>query len=223
MRRSVPAAVLLALVAASGTPACALETLWARSANPVCRLRLNLADGSVAVRAGGPELRLLGETAAWRIAAVELAGPTGDTLELTVSAGAEGVSDGAARAAAAPAVVLEAPSGCELELRTTHGRIEVSGPRQAPLVAETTTGVITLWVAPAGDLAIDLATSGEITVDFSVAIDYFHHQEPDKQGQIRLGSGATRARLNSRQGAIRVLAQPEVPQSDRVPATEVAP
>ena len=68
----------------------------------------------------------------------------------------------------------------------------------------TLTGDITLRV-PEGSFSIELATSGEITVDFPVEIEYRYHGEPSKEGLITIGSGATSIRLESRRGTIRVL------------------
>jgi hypothetical protein len=73
------------------------------------------------------------------------------------------------------------------------------------MVLSTTTGPITLYLDPQASVAVDLATSGEITVDFSVFIDYVYHQEPAKLGKVVIGDGLTSARVNSRRGHISVL------------------
>lgn len=87
-------------------------------------------------------------------------------------------------------VLLEAPVSCRLDVQTQ-------------------TGDITLIADKDDHLGVELATSGEITVDFSITIDYHHHEEPAKRGLITTGpkdTGETPViRLSSRQGAIRVL------------------
>jgi hypothetical protein len=74
-----------------------------------------------------------------------------------------------------------------------------------PFSAETVTGDITAVVDADANLTLRLATSGEITVDFPIDIDYRYLQEPAKHGRIVLGDGTTLVDLKSRQGTIRVL------------------
>jgi len=193
---SSAAALLLALALARGAGAAGGESdlLWQLPAGEACRLRLVNDAGAVEVLTGGTAARLLGVAGRTRAEATA----TEDAILLTVSAPPD-AAPGESR------VILEAPGACELFLRAGQGEIEVHGPRLGRLAAETTTGDITLWVGPSGGVAAELATSGEITVDFSVTIDYFPHQEPAKHGKITTGVGASSARLTSLQGAIRVL------------------
>ncbi|MBP9824522.1 MAG: hypothetical protein KBF21_09890, partial [Thermoanaerobaculia bacterium] len=104
-----------------------------------------------------------------------------------------------------PPVLLEVPAGCDLAIRTGAGAVEVRGSRLGRLAAESSTGGITLWVPPSVEPAVEVATSGEITVDFSITIEYFRHQEPAKLGRIEPGASVSWAQLRSRQGSIRVL------------------
>ena len=94
-----------------------------------------------------------------------------------------------------------------------------------PAAVDTVTGDITAWVDPDAEATIVLATSGEITTDFSIVIDFRYHEEPAKHGRltIRAGAtiegGATKVRLTSRRGAVSVLRRhpPESRPVEEVP------
>ena len=79
------------------------------------------------------------------------------------------------------------------------------GRRASPVAVETVSGDITAWVDAAADVTVFVATSGEITTDYTIAIENRYHEEPAKVGRIAIGSGATDACLTSRRGAVRVL------------------
>ncbi|MDX1997346.1 MAG: hypothetical protein SF066_06475 [Thermoanaerobaculia bacterium] len=104
---------------------------------------------------------------------------------------------------------LQVPGQCALRVTSGEGHITLLGGTRAPLNVETTTGTIVLCIEEPTDLDLSFATSGELTVDFSVTLDYDPHQEPAKKGSIRLRSGAPLAvipvSLTSRQGAIRTI------------------
>jgi hypothetical protein len=172
--------------------------LWkgrvARSAAD-CRVRLEHPHGAVQVLRRGRSARLLGERGPWAVAA-HGAGAS-HRLDVSVAGAGEPPAD-------ARPLRLEVPARCQLELETSFGAIEVSG-KVGPLQAQTRTGDIVLRVPAEADLRINLATSGETTVDFSIDIDYRRAQEPAKHGAIRIGSGETEVKLSSRQGAVRVL------------------
>lgn len=159
-----------------------------------CQLRLESPTGDIEVAVASGRPRLVGDAAAWRLEASEVGGVT--RLSASVVA------------PAAPLVRplrLEAPGTCRLTVVTRQGNVQAVGAFLAPLELETDSGTLTLRVIAASDLAVELATSGEITVDFSVSIDYRHHREPAKHGRIVLGSASNSARLSSRVGTIRVL------------------
>ncbi len=166
------------------------EALWTGNDRP-CRIRLDSPTGELTLAEGRGRPRLLGIASVWSLKASE--------------------EDGATRLVASPqapgaiALRLEVPPSCQLIVVTQRGNIEAAGLFASPLELETGSGNITLRVPAASDLAVELATSGEITVDFSVSIDYRHHQEPSKQGRIVLGSAAGSVRLSSNTGSIRVL------------------
>ncbi|MEM7584338.1 MAG: hypothetical protein AAF560_13195 [Acidobacteriota bacterium] len=103
-------------------------------------------------------------------------------------------------------VEIALPEGCELAIRTEHGAVHVDlGGRAAPISVDTVSGEIAVTVAPDVEATIALATSGMITVDFTISINHRYHEEPAKHGQIVLGDGATQMRLTSLRGNVSVL------------------
>lgn len=170
------------------------EVLWQGDPAAACRLEVRFEAGSLEVVRGGGVARLTAGTSGVAVSEESVGG----RLVLALSASAE-------RSPIPPHAVLEAPETCDLRVRTRDGSISARGPVKAAFDAETVTGEIIFCVSTPADLALALATSGEISVDFSVSIDYVHHQEPAKHGSVTLGSGACSARLTSRQGAIRAL------------------
>lgn len=104
---------------------------------------------------------------------------------------------------------LQLPGQCALRVTSGEGHVTLLAGTLAPLSVETTTGTIVLCIEALTDLDLSLATSGELTVDFSVTLDYDPRQEPSKKGSIRFRSGAPLAvvpvSLSSRQGAIRTV------------------
>lgn len=104
---------------------------------------------------------------------------------------------------------LQVPGPCALRVTSGEGHVTLLAGTRAPLNVETTTGTIVLCIEEPTDIDLSLATSGELTVDFSVMLDYDPRQEPSKKGSIRFRSGAPHAAipvsLSSRQGAIRTV------------------
>ncbi len=109
-------------------------------------------------------------------------------------------------------VAIFFPRGCSAAVRTDSGAVTVNGGSQGfSYAVETVTGTITAIVDPASDTVLELATSGEITVDYSIAIDREYHAEPAKHGEVIIGTdrgpSTDRVRLTSRRGGISVLRQ----------------
>lgn len=103
-------------------------------------------------------------------------------------------------------VTLRVPIRCQVAVRTDRGPVEVAlDSEPATLAIETVTGPITAHVDPLSPVTIALATSGEITTDFSIDIEFKYHQEPAKFGTVSVANGGGTVRLTSRQGAVRVL------------------
>lgn len=190
MKARLACCFLLAWAISPAAAESAPSPLWLGSEGP-CQIRLESPTGDLEIALVTGRPRLLGAAAAWRVQASERDGAT----LLTASPAAPEVS----------LLRLEAPRSCRLTVVARRGNIEAVGSFEAPFELETDTGTITLRVEAASDLAVDLATSGEITVDFSVSIDYRHHQEPSKQGRIVLGSATSSVSLSSNTGSIRVL------------------
>ncbi len=213
-----PAGALLVVLAlghgagAIGESGRASDLLWQLPASAGCRLRLVYSGGAVEVVTGGTVARLLGDAGRTRVHVAA----TAEEVLLTASAPAGAVS-------AEARVILEAPEACELYLNAGPGEIVVRGTRRGRLEAETTTGDMTLWVESPDGVAAELATSGEITVDFSVTIAYSPHREPAKRGRISVGTRASTVRLTSLQGAIRVLRLRPGPFENDSPETGVEP
>ncbi len=89
-------------------------------------------------------------------------------------------------------VELSVPPGCEVAVRTTDGAVSLEVGRQAlPVAIETVTGAITVSLHADADATIMLATSGEITTDFTIEIDFRYHEEAAKYGLLSIGSTAT--------------------------------
>ncbi|MCP3959329.1 MAG: DUF4097 domain-containing protein [bacterium] len=79
---------------------------------------------------------------------------------------------------------------------------------ESPVKVDTVTGDITVFAGPDTSATISFATSGEITVDYPVEIEFRHRQEPAKHGLVVIGDGAEQVRLRSRQGSVSVLRRP---------------
>lgn len=219
-----PLAPLQQPASASGAPRRPPDLLWELPATAPCRLSLVHPDGAVEVVAGGTGARLLGDVRQWQVAVAESGGALEPQLRLTVGRRIATDDPGDGPGAGSPAdprpVHLEVPAGCDLAIRTGAGAVDVRGSRLGRLAAESSTGDITLWVAPSVAPAVELATSGEITIDFSITIEYFRHQEPAKRGRIGAGAGAAWAQLASRQGSIRVLQDHAGHSSNDLPEQE---
>ncbi len=202
--RAAPAAA-----SASAAPERPPDLLWELPATAPCRLSLVHLDGAVEVVVGRTGARLLGEGPALAGRGRRARRPDGFAAPAHGRPGGASRGPGAASEAGAspesPPALLEVPAGCDLAIRTGAGAVEVHGSRLGRLAAESSTGGITLWVAPSVEPAVEVATSGEITVDFSITIEYFRHQEPAKLGRIEPGASVSWAQLRSRQGSIRVL------------------
>ncbi len=188
---------LLVLCLALSLPASGDE-LWRGPTGEGCRIVLVNEVGGV--RAGtdpaAEESVVLGAASELTVAAAESSGQT----ELTVARRGDGSEPGTGD------VELRMPPGCALSVRTGAGAVEVEiGRDSPPVTVETVTGDVTARVDPAAGVAIELATSGEITTDFTIAIDFRYHQEPSRIGRVAIGTGVTEVRLSSRRGAVRVL------------------
>jgi len=188
-------AALFALLAT--VPASAEAPLWSAKAKKPCSLVLELPAGDLELRRKRGDAQVVAEPGQWTVDAVA----ENDALHMRVA-----IAEGHAAGDASP-VRLELPRHCALAVRGGTGRIDIHGRHAAPLEVETTTGEIVLWAESGADLRVDLATSGEMGTDYSIAIEHRHHREPDKHGVVVLGTGDIAARLASRRGPVSVLAR----------------
>jgi hypothetical protein len=205
MRTLAAGAVLLSLCAG---PVRSKEaaSLWQGKWLGGCDLALEQPQGGVDVVRASGRPRLLADPEHWQVEVQR--GEDGKVKLILGPRSARGV------AAATP--VLRVPPRCAVKVRTSEGAIDVSGVQRGPLVAESRTGEITLWVEPGASLSVIAVTSADLTVDFGVDLDYRRHAEPSKRGTITIGAGATGIELGSKRGAVRVLranrrARPDVP------------
>ena len=109
---------------------------------------------------------------------------------------------------------IELPSACSVSVESGSGSVVIDGGEKwLSYSVSTATGTITAYLDPGSDTLVELATSGEITVDFSIRIERAYHQEPSKRGRVVIGNEGSpvnrRVRLTSRQGAISILRRPE--------------
>jgi hypothetical protein len=114
----------------------------------------------------------------------------------------------------APAADIEVlvPAGTDLSVRTGAGAVTVTGvaalglaSREVAVEIETVSGDVAFCVEPTASGTVELATSGEILVDFSVTVEHRYHQEPAKQARVVLGEGGARWTATSRLGRMSVL------------------
>jgi hypothetical protein len=107
----------------------------------------------------------------------------------------------------------------EIRIRSTHGHVSAKSARGAVSVAletgvteqsqsiSTETGDIEVYLWEDAAMDVHLATSGEISTDFSIDIEYRRFEEPGKLGRATLGGGGPELRLESKRGRVRLLRQ----------------
>ena len=187
-RKFAVSAVLLVLTA--GVPVEAAELWRGPPVGEDCRVTLVNELGGVRIAPSPPA----SETVAAVHGASELSvaastDATGSVLSVHRAArsGLPGSGD----------VDLVVPAGCVVAVRTTEGAVRLDVGRPAlPVAVDTVTGDITAWVDADTDATILLATSGEITTDLTIEIEFRHHQEPAKHGRIATRRGATPGRVD---------------------------
>lgn len=95
-----------------------------------------------------------------------------------------------------------------IRAETNRGEIGVSlagestGKEQ---VFQSVTGDIEIYAWEDSNLEARLATSGDLTTDFSLEIDFRKFEEPSKHGRAVLGSGGPVLRMTSKRGNLRLL------------------
>lgn len=137
--------------------------------------------------------------------------PSRDGANLTLRV--EGASDGDGE------IEVRLPPACSAEIKTGSGTVSVDGGKEGlSYSVSTVTGAVEALVDPDSSTAVELATSGEITTDYSIRIDYVYRQEPSKHGSLIVegnrDTGTDRVFLTSLRGAISVLRRPDGPPGE---------
>jgi hypothetical protein len=193
--RSLAAGAMLLSLCTGSVQSKEAGPLWQGKRLGRCDVRLEQLHGAVDVVRASGRPRLLADPDHWQVKQERDAdGKVTLTLERR-----------AAPEVAAATPVLRVAPRCAVNVLTTDGAIDLSGPQRGPLVAESRTGAITLWVEQGASLNVNASTSADLTVDFGVDLEYLHHAEPSKRGAITVGDGTTGVELRSKRGAVRVL------------------
>ena len=98
--------------------------------------------------------------------------------------------------------------GGRVQGKTARGKISATletGATLEPQGLYTVTGEIEVWIGEDAELSVDLATSGEISTDFSIEIEHRRDEEPSKYAVATVGKGGPELRLRSKQGRVRLL------------------
>ena len=106
-----------------------------------------------------------------------------------------------------------------VRIRSIQGRVSAKSARGAisaaletgvtdrPQSFTTETGDIEVYLWEDANLQVRLATSGEISTDFSIDIEHRRFEEPGKQGRATVGKGGPELVLESKRGRVRLLRQ----------------
>lgn len=82
-----------------------------------------------------------------------------------------------------------------------------SGVTKQPQSITTETGDIEVYLWEDADMQVRLATSGEVSTDFSIEIEHRRFEEPGKHGRATIGKGGPQLALESKRGRVRLLRQ----------------
>ena len=92
--------------------------------------------------------------------------------------------------------------------KTVHGQITAlieGGVTGEPQDLVTSTGDIEVHLWEDARFNVELATSGEISTDFSLEIEHRRFEEPKKIARAIIGDGGPELKLHSKQGRVRLL------------------
>jgi hypothetical protein len=92
--------------------------------------------------------------------------------------------------------------------KTARGSITATlatGATTEPQDLTTQTGDIEVWLWEDADLSVSLATSGEISTDFTLEVEHHRFEEPSKLATAVVGAGGPELTLRSKQGRVRLL------------------
>jgi len=91
---------------------------------------------------------------------------------------------------------------------TTRGQIAASLETDVTLASQefsTETGDIEVYRWEDENMEVNIATSGEISTDFSVSIEHLRSEEPGKRAVATVGEGGTKLSLYTKRGRVRLL------------------
>jgi len=92
--------------------------------------------------------------------------------------------------------------------KTARGRIAVSLETDVTSESQdisTETGDIEVYLWEDANLEVDIATSGEISTDFSVSVEHRRYEEPGKRAVATVGKGGPRLSLYTKRGHVSLL------------------
>ena len=95
-----------------------------------------------------------------------------------------------------------------IRAETTGGSISamlVTGATDETQELTTETGEIEVHLGEDSDVEVKIATSGEISTDFSLDIEHHRFQEPGKHAVATIGEGGSLISLRSKRGRVRLL------------------
>ena len=95
-----------------------------------------------------------------------------------------------------------------LQLETQRGDISatlVGGATVEPQQLTTRTGDIEAYLWEDADFEVEIATSGEISTDFSLTVEHLRYEEPGKRARASIGVEGPELRLSSKRGRVRLL------------------
>jgi hypothetical protein len=92
--------------------------------------------------------------------------------------------------------------------KTVRGQIAASlesGVTSASQDFSTETGDIEVWLWEDAKAEVEIATSGEISTDFSIDIEHLRFEEPGKRATAVVGGGGPKLSLYTKRGRVRLL------------------
>jgi hypothetical protein len=126
---------------------------------------------------------------------------TGDTIE------AKGLKGELIASSSSGDIRIRSIEG-RVRAKTARGRISASletGVTDEPQELTTETGEIEAYLWEDAEMLVTIATSGEISTDFSLEIEHRRYEEPGKRAVALVGQGGSKLTLRSKRGAIRLL------------------
>jgi hypothetical protein len=105
----------------------------------------------------------------------------------------------------------------DIRIRSVEGRVRAKSARGQIAVSletdvtsesqdfSTEIGDIEVYLWEDANMEVDIATSGEISTDFSISIEHRRHEEPGKHAVATVGQGGPKLALYTKRGRVRLL------------------